>query len=100
MPQLRRLPPGETIHPFDVSPTHLGFDEYDVVSQGLISHHYSLVGDAWSQLSVPFRYVWPAELDLMARMAGMSLRERWSSWTREPFTSDSTQHISVWEKTA
>jgi hypothetical protein len=48
--------------------------------------------------SIPFRYVWPSELDLMARIAGMTLRERWSDWTREPFTSESTQHVSVWEK--
>jgi hypothetical protein len=50
--------------------------------------------------SPPFRYVWPAELDLMARLAGMSLRERWSDWNRKPFTSDSTQHVSVWQKPA
>src|SRR6266545_4717848 len=50
--------------------------------------------------SVPFRYMWPSELDLMARLAGMTLRERWSGWKREPFTSDSLKHISVWEKTA
>ena len=49
-------------------------------------------------VSIPFRYVWPAELDLMARLAGMRLRERWSGWRREPFTSESRQHISVWEK--
>lgn len=51
-------------------------------------------------LSAPFRYVWPSELDLMARLAGMTLRERWSGWNREPFTSDSTKHVSVWENTA
>jgi SAM-dependent methyltransferase len=100
IPQLQRLPPGETVRPFDVSPTHLGFDEYDVVSQGLISHHYSLIDGAWEGASTPFRYVWPAELDLMARLAGMRLRERWSSWKREPFTSESTKHVSVWERTA
>ena len=100
IPQLQRLPPGETVRPFDLSPTHLGFDEYDVVSQGLISHHYSLVDGAWEAASTPFRYVWPAELDLMARLAGMSLRERWSGWKREPFTSESRKHVSVWERTA
>jgi SAM-dependent methyltransferase len=100
VPELRRLPRGETFVPFDVSPTHLGFDEYDVASQGLISHHYSVVDGKFELNSVPFRYVWPAELDLMARLAGMTLRERWSGWKREPFTSDSTKHVSVWEKTA
>ena len=98
VPQLRRLPPGDTFVAFDVSPTHLGFDEYDVVSQGLVSHHYSLVDGKWEVRSIPFRYVWPAELDLMARIAGMRLRERWGGWNREPFTSESTTHVSVWQK--
>jgi SAM-dependent methyltransferase len=100
VPALQRLPPGETVRAFNVSPTKLGFDEYDVASQGLISHHYSVVDGQLKAVSVPFRYVWPSELDLMARLAGMTLRERWSGWKREPFTSDSTKHVSVWEKTA
>jgi SAM-dependent methyltransferase len=98
VPQLQRLPPGETVRPFDVSPDHLGFDEYDIASQGLISHHYSLVDGVWEAASTPFRYVWPAELDLMARLAGMRLRERWSGWKHEPFTSESRTHVSVWER--
>jgi hypothetical protein len=81
-----------------VTPTHLGFDEYDVATQGLISHHYSVVDGRWEASSLPFRYVWPAELDLMARLAGMMLQDRWSGWRREPFTSDSTKHVSVWRK--
>jgi SAM-dependent methyltransferase len=100
LPGLQRLPPGETVRAFNVSATRLGFDEYDVVSQGLISHHYSVIESKLEVFSVPFRYVWPSELDLMARLAGMTLRERWSDWKREPFTSDSTKHVSVWEKTA
>jgi Methyltransferase domain len=100
VPELQRLPPGETVRPFNVSPTRLGFDEYDVVSQGLISHHYIVVDGRLEVFSIPFRFVWPAELDLMARLAGMRLRERWSGWRREPFTSDSAKHVSVWEKTA
>ena len=100
VPQLQRLQPGETIRAFDVSETHLGFDEYDVASQRLISHHYSVVDGKLELHSVPFRYVWPAELDLMARLAGMSLRERWGDWNREPFTSESRKHVSVWEKAA
>src|SRR6266545_2398553 len=95
VPALQRLPPGETVRVFNVSATRLGFDEYDVVSQGLISHHYSVVDGKLEVLSIPFRYVWPSELDLMARLAGMTLRERWSGWKREPFTSDSTKHVSV-----
>lgn len=100
VPGLRRLPPGERFQPFDVSPTHVGFDEYDVARQGLVSHHYWIEDGNVEVLSPPFRYVWPAELDLMARLAGLTLRERWSTWTRELFTSESAQHVSVWEKTA
>jgi Methyltransferase domain len=100
VPGLRRLPPGEKFQPFDVSATHLGFDEYDVARQGLVSHHYWIEDGKVDVLSPPFRYVWPSELDLMARLAGMSLRERWSGWKREPFTSESTTHVSVWQKPA
>jgi SAM-dependent methyltransferase len=100
VPALQRLPPGETVRAFTVSATRLGFDEYDVASQGLISHHYTVVDGELEVVSMPFRYVWPAELDLMARLAGMRLRERWSGWKREPFTSDSDSHVSVWEKPA
>jgi SAM-dependent methyltransferase len=100
VPELQRLPPGETVRPFHVSETHLGFDEYDVANQGLISHHLEFVDGRAERLSVPFRYVWPAELDLMAELAGMRLRERWTDWRRTPFTSDSRGHVSVWEKPA
>ena len=98
LPDPQRLPFGETIRPFHFSETRLGLDEYDVANQGLISHHYSVVGGQLELHAVPFRYVWPAELDLMARLAGMTLQERWSGWRREPFTSDSTHHVSVWRK--
>jgi SAM-dependent methyltransferase len=98
LPELRRLPPGETLLPFDVSPKHLGFDEYDVAHQGLTSHHYHPVEGGYA--TFPGRYVWPSELDLMARIAGMKLRERWGDWKRAPFTAESTKHVSVWEKSA
>jgi Methyltransferase domain len=98
VPRLQRLPPGEVFQPFDVSPSHLGFDEYDVATQGLVSHHYWIEDGNVEILSPPFRYVWPSELDLMAQLAGMLLRERWEDWTRAPFTSASTKHVSVWEK--
>ncbi len=100
VPDLQRLPPGETARPFTISESRLGFDEYDVANQGLISHHFRLVDDQWENFSIPFRYVWPSELDLMAQMAGMTLRERWSDWNREPFTSNSRKLIAVWEKPA
>ena len=98
VPRLQRLPPGETFQLFDVSPTHIGFDEYDLARQGLVSHHYWIEDGKVEILSPPFRYVWPSELDLMARLAGMKLRERWGGWKREPFTSESEKHISVWER--
>jgi hypothetical protein len=100
VPGLRRLPPGETIRPFTVTPAHLGFEEYEVATQVAFSHHYWVADGQLETLSAPFRYVWPSELDLMARLAGMTLRERWSDWSRSPFTSDSRAHISVWEKPA
>jgi SAM-dependent methyltransferase len=98
VPGLRRLPPGDTFQAFTVTPTHLGFDEYDVANQGLISHHYFIEDGHVETFSGPFRYVWPAELDLMARIAGMRLHQRWSDWNRAPFTSDSTKHVSVWQR--
>jgi SAM-dependent methyltransferase len=98
VPDLQRLPPGQTVVPFDVSEEHLGFDEYELVDQGMVSHHFSLVDGTWERASVPFRYVWPSELDLMAQLAGLSLRERWGDWDRAPFTAESRKHVSVWEK--
>jgi SAM-dependent methyltransferase len=99
VPGLQRLPRGETFRLFDVSETHVGIDEYDLANQGLVSHHYNMRPDgSFERSSLPLRFVWPAELDLMARLAGMALLERWGGWKREPFTSDSTKHVSVWEK--
>ena len=100
VPGLQRLPPGETIRAFHVGETKWGFDEYDVANQGLTSHHFEVVDGRLERLSVPFRFAWPSELDLMAELAGMRLRERWSGWKREPFTSESTKHVSIWEKPA
>jgi SAM-dependent methyltransferase len=98
VPDLQRLPPGDTLRALYVSETKSGIDEYDVVMQGLTSHHLTVVEGRLERFSIPFRYVWPSELDLMAQLAGMSLRERWSGWKREPFTSGSHKHVSVWEK--
>ena len=100
VPRLQSMAPGERYHPFAVSETRLGFDEYDVATQGLVSHHYLIDGPRSRARSIPFRYVWPAELDLMARLAGMRLHERWSDWRRAPFTNSSTSHVSVWQKPA
>ena len=100
VPGLRRYPPGENVRAFTVTPTRLGFDEYtDFPGQIVWSHHYWVRDGQLEVSSAPYRDVWPSELDLMARIAGMRLRERWSGWTREPFTGESTSHVSVWEKT-
>ena len=98
LPDLRRLPPGETTVMFAHSENHVGFDEYDVVNQGLVSHHFRRIDGQFRYSSAPFRYVWPAELDLMAEIAGLTLRERWEGWKREPFTTESRRHLSVWMK--
>jgi SAM-dependent methyltransferase len=100
VPTLRRMPPGERFHVFAASDDHWGIDEYDVATQQAFSHHFELIDGQWEFSSMPFRYVWPAELDVMAQTAGMRLRERWAGWTREPFTADSRSHVSVWEKPA
>jgi hypothetical protein len=98
VPQLRRLPPGETAMAFLVTPDRLGFDTLDVVEQRGVSHHYWVNGDRSETFTMPYRYAWPAELDLMARIGGLRLRERWSDWRRSPFTAGSAMHVSVWEK--
>jgi SAM-dependent methyltransferase len=100
VPGLRRLPPGQDAVPFHVSPVGWAFDVYDVATQAMSSNYVTVSGGRGEYRSIPFRYVWPAELDLMAQLAGMRLRERWADWTRAPFTSESEQHVSVWQKPA
>jgi SAM-dependent methyltransferase len=98
VPDLRRLPPGEDARVFSHAPGYVGYDRYtDFVAQQAMSHHFTRDG---GEMRTPFRYVWPSELDLMARLAGMSLHDRWSDWDRSPFTAESTSHVSVWQTTA
>ncbi len=98
VPRLRSLPPGETTQVFTFTPNYIGFDTLDVAQQLGVSHHYWFSEGRAETFLTPFRFVWPAELDLMARLAGLRLRERWADWGREPFTNDSGKHVSVWEK--
>jgi SAM-dependent methyltransferase len=98
VPDLRRLHPGERVRAFAADPTHLGFDEYDLATQAAASHHHYLEDGVWRSFTMPFRYVWPAELDLMARIAGLTLVDRWEGWDRAPFAHESRQHVSVWQK--
>ncbi len=100
VPGVRRLPQGKRHQVFHASDDYWGIDEYDVVNQGLISHHIENDGGEYRRVSMPFRYAWPAEFDLMAKIAGMTRRDRWAGWRREPFTADSTMHVSVWQKPA
>jgi SAM-dependent methyltransferase len=99
VPDLRRLPPGEDARVFSHAPGYVGYDRYtDLVAQQATSHHFFADGSTVREFTTPFRYVWPSELDLMAKLAGMSLRARWANWDCSPFTSESTSHVSVWEK--
>jgi SAM-dependent methyltransferase len=100
VPELRRLPPGQNVVPFHVSQTRWAYDVYDTATQAMSSNYVEFEGGRARYTSFPFRYVWPAELDLMAQLAGMRLRDRWGGWAREPFTSESRRHVSVWEKPA
>ena len=92
------LPPNSPWSVFDLSDSHVGIDEFDADTQRLVSHHFGIHDGHWERGSGEFRAVWPAELDLMAQLAGLELRERWADWDRSPFTADSKKHVSVWEK--
>jgi hypothetical protein len=98
VPELRRLPPGATTHVFTATPDHVGVEDYDLTAQIAISRHWWVIDGELKTFSSPHRYVWPSELDLMARLSGLTLIERWADWHREPFTGDSRNHISVWQK--
>jgi SAM-dependent methyltransferase len=99
VPDLRRLLPGQDAIVFSHAPGYVGYDRYtDLVAQQATSHHFFGAGGSVQEIRTPFRYVWPSELDLMARLAGLALRERWADWDRSPFTGESTSHVSVWEK--
>jgi SAM-dependent methyltransferase len=98
VPELQRLPPGQTIIPFRAAPDGISFDVYDVATQRASSQHFVFRDGRVEAFPVEFRYAWPAELDLMARLAGLRLRDRWAGWQREPFTALSRSHVSVYEK--
>ena len=99
VPPLRRMPPGQTAVPFDVSEGHLGMDTYDTVTQACTSHHYRRdEGGTVHYGHGTFRYAWPAECDLMAQLAGMELEARFAGWDRQPFTAESESHVSVYRK--
>jgi SAM-dependent methyltransferase len=98
VPDLRRLPPGEDARVFFHAPGYVGYDRYtDLVAQQAMSHHFVANDTGTSETRTPFRYVWPSELDLMARLSGLSLIHRWADWDRSSFSAESTSHVSVWQ---
>jgi SAM-dependent methyltransferase len=99
VPDLRRLPPGEDARVFAHAPGYVGYDRYiNLLTQQAESHHFVADESGVRETTTPFRYAWPSELDLMAKLAGMSLVQRWAGWDRAPFTAESTSHVSIWEK--
>jgi hypothetical protein len=99
VPDLRRLTPDQDAVVFSHAPGYVGYDRYtDLVAQQAVSHHFSVGATGGQELRTPFRYVWPSELDLMARLAGLSLRDRRAGWVGEPFTGESTSHVPIWTK--
>jgi SAM-dependent methyltransferase len=98
VPELQRLPLGQTVLPWRADPTGLSFYVYDVVTQRLSGQHYYVEGDRLQPSPTEMRYAWPSELDLMARLAGLRLEHRWGGWSREPFTALSPGHVSVYAK--
>ncbi|MBM7436866.1 class I SAM-dependent methyltransferase [Streptomyces sp. HB132] len=98
VPELRKLPAGQNAVPFRTTPTRWAYDSYDVATQSVNSNYIEVEEGRGAFRSIPFRYVWPAELDLMARLAGLRPRDRWEDWDRRPFTGESGRHVSVWEK--
>jgi SAM-dependent methyltransferase len=98
VPPLRYLPPGQDILGYRAGPGRIVSYTHDHAAQQYRGHYVEFTEGTGSYRTIPFRYVWPSELDLMARLAGLRLRSRWGGWNREPFTTDSRSHVSVWEK--
>lgn len=99
VPGIRRFPPGQAGVPFHIGDHHVGFDTLDMATQQGTSHHYRRGDDGSVTCGASrFRYAWPSECDLMARCAGLELEARFADWSRNPFTSDSESHVSVWWK--
>jgi len=99
VPDLRSLPPGRTGSVFAAAPGYLAADIFDPVAQHVVSHHVQFDPEAGTRARIfrsPHRYIWPAELDLMARITGFTLESRHGGWSEEPFTAESTDHVSVY----
>jgi SAM-dependent methyltransferase len=100
IPPLRQLPPGQNIQGYRAGPGRIVSYSFDHATQNYRGHYVQFADGTGEYRTIPFRYVWPSELDLMAQIAGLRLRDRWAGWNREPFTTDSRSHVSVWQKPA
>jgi len=100
LPRLQQLPRGEVHQVFDVSPGHVGVDEYDLLGQRVTSHHWFDAGGRLEVFRSRHRWIWPAEMDLMGQLAGLRLHARWGGWRKEPFTAESERQVAVYERPA
>jgi SAM-dependent methyltransferase len=100
IPHLRYLPPGQDILAYRAGPERITSYSFNHATQQYRGHYVEFTDGTGEYRTIPFRYVWPSELDLMAQLAGLRLRDRWADWDREPFTTDSHSHVSVWQKAA
>jgi hypothetical protein len=100
IPHLRYLPPGQDILGYRAGPERIVSYSFDYATQQYHGHYVQFTDGTGEYRTIPFRYVWPSELDLMAQLAGLRLRDRWANWNREPFTTDSHSHVSIWQKSA
>jgi SAM-dependent methyltransferase len=99
VPQLRRVPPSESAWIFKMDPNHVGIETFDdVANQVAWSHHWKVIDGRFVHHSAPYRYIWPSELVLMAKMAGLDLESRWGGWDRSPFTSESEKQVALFTK--
>jgi SAM-dependent methyltransferase len=98
VPLLRYLPPGQDIRGYRAGPERIVSYSFDHASQQYRGPYVEFTDGRGEYRTIPFRYAWPSELDLMAQLAGLRLRDRWADWNREPFTTDSLSHVSVWQK--
>jgi SAM-dependent methyltransferase len=98
IPHLRYLPPGQDILAYRAGPGQIVSYSFDHATQQYCGHYAEFTEGTGQYRTIPYRYVWPSELDLMAELAGLRLCDRWSGWNREPFTTDSHSHVSLWRK--
>jgi SAM-dependent methyltransferase len=100
VPDVTRFTGGQTVRTTSVETDRVTLEasSHDPVRQRVVSQHVVICEDGAKLYPIHIRYAWPAELDLMARLAGLRLRDRWADWDRQPFAADSTQHVSVFER--